>query len=152
VHHVRGAADWLDAEARLKGWRAELEERHAPVPELLGGDWSAASGYTAGRRLAADPAVTAVFVANDQMAVGVMLALREAGRSVPESVSVVGFDDIPEAAFLQPPLTTIRQDFREMGRRCVQRLTAMIEGESVPREVSVAPDLVLRASTAPPPP
>jgi DNA-binding LacI/PurR family transcriptional regulator len=69
---------------------------------------------------------------------------------VPEQVSVVGYDDIPEAAFLHPPLTTVRQDFPEMGRRCVQRLTAMIDGAAVPGEVSVPPDLVVRASTAPP--
>ena len=151
VHHVRGAADWLDADARLHGWRCELEERRARVPDVLSGDWSAASGYAAGLRLAADPEVTAVFVANDQMAVGVLLALAEAGRAVPEQVSVVGYDDIPEAAFLHPPLTTVRQDFPEMGRRCVQRLTAMIDGQPLTREVSVAPDLVVRASTAPPP-
>ena len=153
VHHVRGADDWLDANARLQGWRAELEDRSAPVPEVRCGDWSAASGHAAGRLLAADPEVTAVFVANDQMAVGLVLALSEAGRSVPEAVSVVGFDDIPEAAFLRPPLTTVRQDFPEMGRRCVQRLTAMIDREPVEtaREVSVAPELVVRASTGPPP-
>ena len=151
VHHVRGAAGWLDADARLQGWQGELEDRHAPVPEPLCGDWSAASGYAAGRELAADPEVTAVFVANDQMAVGLVLALHEAGRSVPQQVSVVGFDDIPEAAFLRPPLTTVRQDFPEMGRRCVQRLTAVIDGGTAQPEVSVAPDLVLRSSTAPPP-
>ena len=151
VHHVRGAADWLDADARLQGWRSELEEWQAPVPDVLCGDWSAASGYAAGRQLAADPAVTAVFVANDQMAVGVLLALAEAGRAVPDQVSVVGYDDIPEAAFLHPPLTTVRQDFPEMGRRCVQRLTAMIDGLPLTLEVSVAPELVLRTSTAPPP-
>ena len=151
VHHVRGAEDWLDAQARLQGWQAELEDRGAVVPDVLCGDWSAASGHAAGRRLAADPGVSAVFVANDQMAVGVMLALQEAGRAVPGQVSVVGFDDIPEAAFLQPPLTTVRQDFPEMGRRCVQRLTAMIAGAPAELEVTVAPDLVLRSSTGPPP-
>ena len=151
VHHVRGGADWLDADARLQGWQAELEQQRAVVPPVLPGDWSAESGHAAGRRLAEDPEVTAVFVANDQMAVGVMLALHEAGRDVPAQVSVVGFDDIPEAAFLHPPLTTVRQDFPEMGRRCVQRLTAMIAGEAEHPQLSVAPDLVLRASTAPPP-
>ena len=83
--------------------------------------------YEAGRRLAADAEVTAVFVANDQMALGVLRALHEAGRGMPSGVSVVGFDDIPEAAYLIPPLTTVRQDFTEVGSRAIQLLLDAIE-------------------------
>ena len=150
VHHVRGPADWLEADARVHGWQAELSARAAPVPPCLAGDWSAASGYEAGLQLAAQPDVTAVFVANDQMALGVVRALSEAGRGVPEDVSVVGFDDIPEAAYLRPPLTTVRQDFAEVGRRCLVQLVALIDGAPSGPDAPIEPALVVRASTAAP--
>jgi DNA-binding LacI/PurR family transcriptional regulator len=121
------------------------------VHEPLIGDWSARAGYELGQRLAREPAMTAVFVANDQMSLGVLRALHEAGRRVPDDVSVVGFDDIPESPYFQPPLTTIRQDFDEMGSRGVRLLLGMVEaGEPLPSAPPVAPELVVRASTAPP--
>ena len=151
VHHVRGPGDWLEAEARVAGWRAELRARAVAAPECLVGDWSADSGYAAGRELAALPGVTAVFVANDQMALGLLLAFAEAGRAVPEDVSVVGFDDIPEAAYLRPPLTTVRQDFAELGQRRQRQLVALIDGGPVAVGAAIAPELVVRASSAPAP-
>ena len=150
VHHVRGPGDWLEAEARVHGWRSELRSRGLPVPECLTGDWSAASGYDAGRRLLGLQDLSAVFVANDQMAIGVVRALSEAGRSVPQDISVVGFDDIPEAAYLRPPLTTVRQDFAELGRRCLRQLVGLIDGAPAAVETTIEPELVVRASTAPP--
>jgi DNA-binding LacI/PurR family transcriptional regulator len=142
----------LEARERLDGWRSTLEQAGVSIPEPLMGDWSARSGYELGRRLAQEPSLTAVFVANDQMSLGVLRALNEAGRSVPGDVSVVGFDDIPEAPYFMPPLTTIRQDFDEMGSRGVRLLLAMAEaGETLPSASPVAPELIVRASTAPPP-
>ena len=152
VHHLRGPRDCVDAEDRMTGWRRELRDRGAEPPECLVGDWSLSSGYAAGQRLAADPDVTAVFAANDHMALAVVLALTRAGRTVPDEVSVVGFGDIPEAAYLIPPLTTVRQDFEALGRRCLQRLIAQLEDAPLPPDSTVRPDLVVRASTAPPPP
>ena len=149
VHHVRGPRGWFDADARAAGWRAELTAWRRPVPAVVGGDWSPDSGYAAGRCLAADPSVTAVFVANDQMALGVLLALHEARRSVPEHISVVGFDDTPEAGFFVPPLTTVRQDFDELGRHSVDQLLARVAGDA-PRRTVIDPHLRIRASTAPP--
>jgi DNA-binding LacI/PurR family transcriptional regulator len=148
VHHVAGPLDWPDAVGRLEGWRHELRRAGACVPEPIAGDWSARSGYLAGQRLAADPAVTAVFCANDHMALGLLRALHEAGRQVPGEVSVVGFDDIPETSYFMPLLTTVRQDFSELGRLSLQllveRLTA---GAAAPaRYVAVAPSLTVRAS------
>jgi DNA-binding LacI/PurR family transcriptional regulator len=102
------------------------------VPEVVEGDWTAASGYAAGRRLVADPEVTAVFCANDEMAAGVLRALHEAGRAVPGDVSVVGFDDILLAEYLWPPLTTVVQDFAEIGRRLVARLLEQVRATAVP--------------------
>lgn len=150
VHHVRGRRGWLEAGARADAWRAVLRERGRVVPDAVPGDWTARSGYEAGLRLAADPGVTAVFAANDQMALGVLRAMQEAGRRVPDDVSVVGFDDIPEAAYLVPPLTTVRQDFTELGRRCVARLRDLLDGLTTEGQDLIPADLVVRASSAPP--
>lgn len=150
VWHIAGPDDWLEAEGRLKGWRETLEAAGRPVPEVLTGDWSPRSGYEAGHRL--PPEATAVFVANDQMALGLLRALSERGVRVPDEVSVVGFDDLPEAEFFSPPLTTVRQDFALVGRHSIELLLAQLDPESAPRQrrVVVAATLTSRASTAPP--
>jgi DNA-binding LacI/PurR family transcriptional regulator len=113
------------------------------------GDWSASSGYRLGRRLAADDEVTAVFAANDQMAIGLIRALVEAGRRIPEEVSIVGFDDIPEAGFLSPPLTTVRQDFRALGQEAMRMVLSSLTGDDVGSRL-VAPQIVVRDSTSSP--
>ena len=152
VQHVAGPSSWLDAQARQAGWRGALEAAGAPVPEVLAGDWSARSGYEAGRELLGIPGVTAVFCANDHMALGVLRALNEAGRTIPGDISVLGFDDIPEASYFTPPLTTVRQDFGELGRRGLELLLDEInDGRHSARRILIAPELVLRASTAPRP-
>jgi DNA-binding LacI/PurR family transcriptional regulator len=148
VHHVHGPMEWLEAEARLNAWDGELRAHGVEPPTPLAGNWTAASGYEAGRKLATDPEVTAVFAANDQMALGVLLALHDAGRRVPDDVSVVGFDDLPESAFFHPPLTTIRQDFTELGRRSLHRLLMLIRGDAPPGNDVIHPPLVRRASAA----
>jgi DNA-binding LacI/PurR family transcriptional regulator len=89
-----------------------------------------------------------VFAANDQMALGVLRALHELGRRVPEQVSVAGFDDIPEAAYFSPPLTTVRQRFDEIGARALRLLLARIENGAGATGETVAPELIVRASTA----
>jgi DNA-binding LacI/PurR family transcriptional regulator len=93
---------------------------------------------------------TAVFAANDQMALGLIHALHERGIRVPEDVSVVGFDDVPDAHHFLPPLTTVRQDFRALGSVSVTTLLAELEGVEVPRRTLLEPELVVRASTASP--
>jgi DNA-binding LacI/PurR family transcriptional regulator len=149
VHHVRGPSDWSEANGRVEGWRAVLEEHGRPVPKTLPGDWSARSGYLAGQKLARNSKVTAVFAANDSMALGVLRAFHEAGVRVPEDVSVVGFDDIPEAAYMTPPLTTVMQPFREVGRRSIEALIAEIDGSGAGGASSVIPpELVVRESAA----
>ncbi|MGI5240572.1 LacI family DNA-binding transcriptional regulator [Dactylosporangium sp. CA-139066] len=150
VHHVTGPSNWPEARERLAGWRAALEEAGRVAPAPLAGDWSAASGYDAGRDFAGRPEVTAVFCANDQMAMGALRALHEAGRRVPADVSVVGFDDVPEAPYLLPPLTTVRQDFAELGRRSLDLLVDQIStGARRGGEHRTAPRLVVRSSTSP---
>lgn len=148
VWHLAGPADWNDAEERIEGWRSALRAAGAPIPELLRGDWTPRSGYELGKTLLEIPKLTAVFVANDQMALGLLRRLHENSRDVPRDLSVVGFDDIPEAAYFTPPLTTVRQDFAELGRRTLHLLLGRIEGEIGPTRVVVAPELVVRSSTA----
>ncbi|MFB6836334.1 LacI family DNA-binding transcriptional regulator [Streptomyces sp. NPDC056361] len=157
VWHVAGPEDWLESEARTAGWRAVLEENGIRPPRVLAGDWSPLSGYRAGQELAglalarrgATP-VTAVFVANDQMALGVLRALREGGIRTPGQVAVAGFDDIPEAEYFPPPLTTVRQDFAAIGRRSIGLLVDHIEGRARKAEhLLVQPQLIMRASTRP---
>ena len=148
VWHISGPPDWLEAQDRVDGWRSTLEAAGAAPPPVLVGDWSARAGHELGSRLAENPDVTAVFVANDQMALGVLRSLHEAGRRIPGDISVVGFDDIPEAGYFTPPLTTVRQNFNEMGRRSLLLLLEQIEsGVRTPRRETVAPELVVRAST-----
>ncbi|MBD9724453.1 LacI family DNA-binding transcriptional regulator [Streptomyces caniscabiei] len=163
VWHLAGPEDSFAAQRRANAWRATLAEAGVTdAPPLVRGDWSAESGYRAGLRIAEEADCTAVFVANDQMALGLLRALNERGRRVPEDVSVVGFDDIPEAASFLPPLTTVHQDFAEVGRLCVEGvLRKMREGgqgdPGEPGQVGeehgttlVPTRLVRRRSTAPP--
>lgn len=147
VHHVGGPGSWLDARERTDGWLRALRAAGAAEPEVLAGDWSSRSGYEIGHQLAQMPDVSAVFCANDHMALGLLRALAERGRRVPEDVSVVGFDDIPEAGYFLPPLTTVRQDFGELGRRALRLLVDTISGhDSAGSRLPVVPELVVRSS------
>jgi DNA-binding LacI/PurR family transcriptional regulator len=148
IRHVGGPPNAMDAAERIRGWSAALAEHDLPAREPLLGDWSPASGYVHGRVLARDTEMTAVFVSNDQMAIGVVHALVEAGLSVPGDVSVVGYDDIPEAAFIAPPLTTVRQDFDALGRDAMAGVLAVLGDDEWLVPVPRVPDLVVRASTA----
>jgi DNA-binding LacI/PurR family transcriptional regulator len=152
VHHVTGPPESLEAQQRTEGWRTTLEAAGVTCPTPLIGDWSARAGYHIGCRLARDDAVTSVFVGNDQMALGLLRAMHEAGRRIPDELSVVGFDDIPEATYFTPPLTTVRQDFGEVGSRSLRVLVDAIEsfndGGAVPSGSLVAPELIVRGSTA----
>jgi DNA-binding LacI/PurR family transcriptional regulator len=151
VWHVSGPQDWYDAAWRIEGWRAALREAGAEVPPLVPADWSAASGYAAGQMLARMPDVTAVFTANDHQALGLLRALSERGRRVPQDVSVVGFDDVPEAAYFIPPLTTIRPDFAAVARAGLDLLLRQIDGEADQADrVTIAPTLVERDSVSSP--
>lgn len=151
VWHVAGPERWFASRDRVRGWREALAAAGVAEPPPLVGDWSPASGYAAGRILAVNPEVTAVFVANDEMAIGVLRALAESGRAVPEQVSVVGVDDIPSAAYLSPPLTTVPQDFHEVAAHGLDLLVEQIENEPGSATHDDLPArLVVRQSTAPP--
>lgn len=151
VWHVSGPPDWFDAAGRVAGWRQALETYSAEVPPVVAADWSAAAGYKAGQMLARMPEVTAVFASNDHLALGVLRAMHERGRRVPHDVSVIGFDDVPEAAYFIPPLTTVRPDFAAVARETLGLLLEQVsEGESTRPRRTIAPVLVQRESVAPP--
>ena len=150
VLHVAGPEGWTEADQRIAGWRAASERLGLRAPEVLRGDWSSASGYRIGRAIAAEGAPSAIFSANDQMALGLLAAFRDAGVRVPEDVSVVGFDDIPEAAFFPPPLTTLRQDFAALGRGLMARLDDLLADREPVAAAPLTPELVVRASTGAP--
>ena len=151
VYHVAGPSSCLDAKERVVGWQQVMREAGRPEPAVLVGDWSASSGYELGGRLAAEPGLTAVFCGNDTMALGVIRALVERGLRVPGDVSVIGFDDVPEAGFYLPPLTTVRQDFGVLGRQALSTLIDRMSGAiRAGRRVRVAPELIVRASAASP--
>lgn len=149
VQHISGPAGWLETETREQAWRAALQEWGAPEPPVLSGDWSPRSGYAAGRELVARGDFDAVFAANDQMALGLLRALAEAGLKVPDDVRVVGFDDVPEAAYYAPPLTTVRQDFIALGRSAFDRVLLRMEGGRPEPRASVPAELIVRDSTGP---
>jgi DNA-binding LacI/PurR family transcriptional regulator len=148
IAHLAGPEDSMDATERVRGWRAALAEHGLVAHEPLQGDWSPASGFARGLEL--DPEYTAVFSANDQMALGVMHALGTRGVRVPHDVSVMGFDDIPEAEHFTPPLSTVRQDFGELGRTVMSTLLEVILDESLAESPHPVPVVVPRESTAPP--
>jgi DNA-binding LacI/PurR family transcriptional regulator len=151
VWHVSGPTESYSAMRRQTSWEETLVERGRPVPTPLAGNWSVDSGYSAGLQLARNDEVTAVFAANDQMALGVLHALHEHGRDVPGDVSVVGFDDMEESAHFWPPLTTIRQSFVEVGEATVEALINEIQsGEHHRDPVRIGTELVVRNSTAAP--
>lgn len=145
IAHLAGPPDWLEAESRADGFAAEIAARGISGGPVIVGDWSAASGHAAAGAVR-DAGVTAVFSANDQMALGLITGLREAGLDVPGDVSVVGFDDVPDAAHYWPALSTVRQDFDELARRAVAAVIGDVEASGGP----VQPMLVERASIAPP--
>lgn len=150
VWHVAGPAKSYSAERRREAWRSTLDARGRVVPEPLQGDWSAASGYEAGLRLREMEGVTAVFAANDQMAIGVLRAFRESGHEVPGDVSIVGFDGLPDAAQLWPPLTTVLQHPERVGALAVDALLAELDGEERVHTPLVGTEMVVRESTAAP--
>lgn len=148
IAHIAGPGHNFDADERLRGYRDEMSSA-LPDGELLvlEGDFSERSGYRAGQRLSTSRP-EAVFASNDMMAVGCLVAFREAGLRVPEDIAVAGFDDIPLAALVSPALTTARVHIAEMGRRALEQLLLSIENPQRNRRAAQAfvPELVIRES------
>lgn len=148
---IAGPQAWFSAQLRLKALKDSLAKIDTAPVHIIEGDWSPTSGYNAMRELIASGAdFTALVAANDQMALGALRALHEVGLRVPQDVAVVGFDDIPEAAFFEPPLTTVRQDFIGLGSAGFNYLLQRIENPQSPKQQQlVQPQLILRQTTLP---
>ena len=150
IVHVSGPREWFDAAARVAGWSSALEAAGVTAPDLLEGDWTAASGAAAAAALMAETLPTAVVAGNDLMALGLIKAFTDAGVRVPEDVSVVGFDDSDGSAHFRPALTTLRQDFGELGRQCVDLMLGLLGGGGEAGATLIQPRLVVRQSTSRP--
>ena len=150
IWHIGGPTTSFSANHRAESWRATLERAGIAPPPIIHGDWSTESGYQSMLEIAGEADLTAVFAANDQMALGAMKALHELGRDIPSDVSVVGFDDMDESGSFWPPLTTVHQNFREVGRVAMERLLAQIEDPNAEPTTTLIPtELVVRESTGP---
>lgn len=149
VHHVSVPLA-IPRMGRTMGWEDALRAAGLEIPAIIAADWEPSSGRQVGLQLADRPDVTAVICGNDEVAMGVIRGLHEAGKRVPDDVSVVGFDDSPLAAVAIPALTTVAQDFLDLGRRAFSQLNLMITTGEAPKASSAAPRLVVRESTAAP--
>ncbi len=149
IAEVSGPLENYDAHGRHEGWLATMNDNGLDTRLSIEGDFTTEGGYRVMSQLLDQGATfTAVFIANDSMALGAQTALREHGLCIPDDVSVVGFDDIPEAAHFVPALTTVRQDFALLGRLAVEYIVSLIEDPDTPIYQRVLPPrLVIRAST-----
>lgn len=157
IGHISGPLDWWEARQRLAGWKDTLRQAGLPVAsyQWVSGNWSAASGEQAIRPLLDTyPDMDAVFVANDQMALGVLQVACQQGLRIPQDLAVVGFDGIPEAGYYWPPLTTMYQDLKELGCTAVRELSRAVEASHQkeapvsPVALSLQPELIVRESSA----
>jgi DNA-binding LacI/PurR family transcriptional regulator len=152
IAEISGPLHWHDAAARHQGWLATLAENKLQPVHSVAGDWTAPDGYKAALELLDhNVGFTGLVVANDQMALGAMRALRERELRIPHDVSVVGFDDTPESAYFEPSLTTVRQDFLALGKQSVEYLIEQIKNPQTPIHQRVLyPTLIKRDSTQAP--
>ncbi|MCX7520823.1 LacI family DNA-binding transcriptional regulator [Microbacterium sp. STN6] len=151
IAHIRGRGDLASAQLREEGYRQSLAEAGIAFdPELVrdGGYKAALTSDAARELLTRADRPTAVFAANDMSALGVLKVAAELGLRVPEDLSVIGFDDIPEAASATPPLTTMAQPLHDLGAQALQMLVQLLDGHDVPNHVQLPAKLVVRASTA----
>ncbi|MFB9646654.1 LacI family DNA-binding transcriptional regulator [Microbacterium terregens] len=148
IAHLAGPEEWLEAQARAEGFDAAMNAHGLASAGVWRGDWSAASGMRAATEIAAairaGEGPTAVFAGNDQMALGLIAGVVDAGLSVPDDVSIVGVDDNPDAAFYRPPLTTVRLDVAGEAARCIAHVLA--EPQAAASIAIAAPELIVRRS------
>lgn len=150
ILHVAGPKDWFESTTRSSGYSTTMSEAGL-TPQIVDGDWEMETGFKIGSELdLAQKKITAVFLANDRMAMGFLHAMRLRSISVPEQISVVGFDDMEEAKYCWPPLTSVKQDFKALGDRAMQLLLQQLQGSKLSEPDQLVPDLIIRQSTAKP--
>lgn len=156
IGHISGPLDWWEARERKAAWNDVLREANLEIRSeyCVEGNWSSSSGAPSIEKLIAQyPELDAVFVANDQMALGVMQYACRKGLQIPDDFGIVGFDDIPESAYFWPPLTTINQDQQNVGEVAVDEIIKIIESSwqeqrpARPKSILVAPNLIVRKSS-----
>ena len=151
IRYIGGPSFSVDEQFRRAGWQDALERKHIEPAEPLEGDWSANSGYEAGRFLAEhDRAMTAIYAANDQMANGAIAALRDSGLRVPEDVSVVGVDDSLDDFVAHNELTTVRFDLHQRGREVFEHAVPKAGASDRPVAIRIPGQLIVRHTTAAP--
>jgi DNA-binding LacI/PurR family transcriptional regulator len=151
IAHISGPQGWFESTTRAAGYTATMLNANL-TPQVIDGDWLIDTGYRIGKKLDIESkGLTALFIANDRMSFGFMHAMRERGIEVPSRLSIVGFDDLEEATYTSPPLTTLRQDFKQLGERAMNLLLSEISGTSTKKLDRLIPDLIVRGSTAAPP-
>jgi DNA-binding LacI/PurR family transcriptional regulator len=148
---ISGPLVWLNAQVRHQTCIQTFEAHGMEPPIHVEANWTVSGGYRAAKRLLADRnAFTAVIAANDSMALGVMRAVYEAELAVPQEISVVGFDDIPEAAYFTPPLTTVRRNLIQLGMTGFEYLMQRMDDlDTSPQQQVILPRVMFRASTQP---
>ena len=147
ILHISGPKNWFESGTRAEGYKSTMLAVGLE-PRIVEGDWSIATGFALGTQIDFQAEqITAVFAANDRMALGLLHACRVRGISVPEQLSIVGFDDIEETAYSWPPLTTMRQDFKTLGQRAMQLLLQELDGNITTKTDRLVPELVVREST-----
>jgi len=158
IGHISGPLDWWESRQRIMGWKDALKDAGFEVEDRMvtSGNWSSKSGKKAFDQLKNSyPEMDAVFVANDQMALSVMQTACEEGIDIPNKLSVVGFDGIPESEFYSPPLTTVAQNLDKLGNIAVQELARMVEKNNSdgdlgePIYLTLKPELIIRKSSVP---
>lgn len=148
IAHISGPTDWYESQKRLVGFKRALLENGLKASNTYVGDWSAQSGYDISKEIILNKRITAIYAGNDSMALGALKAINDSGLSVPNDISLVGFDDLPESRFLNPALTTARQDFNAVGARALEMLLNLIERKSTELNVAIKPEILIRQSTA----
>jgi DNA-binding LacI/PurR family transcriptional regulator len=146
ILHISGPVTSSEANQRLRGYQSAMKEAGLAA-SVIQGDWSSETGYRIGIELDLDGELpTAVFTANDHLALGLIKALSGRGLTLPQDLSLVGFDDLPEAPYFNPPLTTVRQDFAQLGELAIQVLLSDLAGARRKKTATIKPQLVLRES------
>lgn len=148
IAHITGPQDWYETDQRIKGFQKAMTEYKLDKSLMWEGDWSASSGYEATEQIIKNKKITAIFAGNDAMALGALKAISKSGLRVPEDLSLVGFDDLPESRYLTPSLTTARQDFHEVGEQALAILLGLINKKKSRMNVAIKPEILIRESTA----
>ena len=147
IVHISGPKNWFESATRSAGYTSTMLNQRLD-PQIIEGDWEIETGYRIGMQLDIESRkITALFIANDRMALGVQNAMRKRGIDIPDRLSIIGFDDLPESKFYFPPLTTVKQDFKKLGERAMQLLLQELEGKTFKKLDRLIPELVVREST-----